>query len=200
MFDIFVIFGAYIYNIILYFICFYINTKIKINKTQKRNKKCTKQHGGRARAARARPHVGCTFLLTFLMFVDFYLCIYIKTYKNIELYYKYRRRRRPDIRPDPAAPVPVPWRHGTLSEHEQTSYRTYGDLIYTVLKLVTRSTILDGSQHRVIVLDGQLWLDTRKYENYEFVKNKYVFFFPICLSIQGVTGAIWEGIQNPFRS
>ena len=49
-----------------------------------------------ARASRARPHVGCTFLLTFLSFVDFYLCIYIKTYKNIELYYKYRLWLQPD--------------------------------------------------------------------------------------------------------
>ena len=51
-------------------------------------------------------------------------------------------------KPGAGNPVPVPWRHGTLSEHEQASYRTYGDLIYTVLKLVTRSTILDGSRHR----------------------------------------------------
>ena len=37
-----------------------------------------------------------TFLITFLSFVDFYLCIYIKTYKNIELYYKYRLWLQPD--------------------------------------------------------------------------------------------------------
>ena len=52
--------------------------------------------GARARGARAPPMLFRTFLITFLSFVDFYLCIYIKTYKNIELYYKYRLWLQPD--------------------------------------------------------------------------------------------------------
>ena len=68
---------------------FYINTKIKINTNQTCKQNGTANLGPRARSMRA-PMLFRTFLITFLSFVDFYLCIYIKTYKNIELYYKYR--------------------------------------------------------------------------------------------------------------
>ena len=46
--------------------------------------------------------------------------------------------------------------YGTLSGPERASYSSYEDHIKTELKLESKSTILDGSQHRFIVPNGRL--------------------------------------------
>ena len=75
--------------------------------------------------------------------------------------------------------------YSTLSGHEWASYSSYEDHIKTELKLESKSTILDGSQHRFIVSNARLWLDNAKiWENNIFEKKIGAF-----ISIQGVRGA-----------